>query len=218
MRLSGSGRPASSLAPGATGTDLTLTGNGIAAIWRATTALEFPADAAAPRVRCTTDTTTGISRTAASTIGVFVGGVSYFSVLFGSVSIPGGCTIIGNLRRAVGGYRSAEPLATPISITAVGNSITAAQLDDAEELTIALPSGSIVSTATPMIADGLVTGQRIVVRGVTAGATWTLSDEGTVAGSNLRLGAATRAIGQRDSLELWWDGTDWCEEGFNNVL
>ena len=50
--------------------------------------------------------------------------------------------------------------------------------------------------------------------------TITLQDQGTLAGSNLRLGAATRALGPRDSIMLMYDSVvaDWVELNYNTVL
>jgi hypothetical protein len=50
--------------------------------------------------------------------------------------------------------------------------------------------------------------------------TITLQDQGTLANSNLRLGAATRALGPRDNIRLIYNTTvgDWVELAFSNVV
>jgi hypothetical protein len=117
------------------------------------------------------------------------------------------------------GIRNASTLVeTPPSaqaITAVGNTITVASAYK----TISA-NGNYTLTSTPTIADGQ-SGQVVTIRNVDTGTdVVTLQDQGTLASSNLRLGANTRALGPRDSIRLRYDSTvgDWVEEGFFDVL
>lgn len=73
-------------------------------------------------------------------------------------------------------------------------------------------------TSAPTLADGQ-SGQWIVITNTSA-QNVVLQDQGTLASSNLRLGATTRTLGQNDSIILKYDGTtgDWLELQFSNVL
>ncbi len=80
-------------------------------------------------------------------------------------------------------------------------------------------AGNVTSTAAPTIANGL-DGQILVIVNVDTTDTITLSDQGTLAGSNLRLSTATIALGPRDSLTLTYNATigDWIEIARSNVI
>jgi hypothetical protein len=69
-------------------------------------------------------------------------------------------------------------------------------------------------TATPTIADG-TDGQVLTILNVDSTDTITLQDQGTLAGSNLRLTANTIALGPRDSVKLLYSGSigDWVQVG-----
>lgn len=71
-------------------------------------------------------------------------------------------------------------------------------------------------TSTPSITAGVADGQRLLIKGTDAVNTITLQDEGTLPGSTLQLGAATRALGLNSQIELSWDSTTsmWCEISF----
>jgi hypothetical protein len=78
-------------------------------------------------------------------------------------------------------------------------------------------AGDVVSTATPTLQDGIVDGQTFVIVNYSAW-TYTISDNGTLAGSKLRLAAATVAIPPRSSLRLEWStgvsgGPHWVQAG-----
>lgn len=76
-------------------------------------------------------------------------------------------------------------------------------------------------TSAPTISDGL-DGEVVTIMNVDANAAniITLQDQGTLAGSNLRLGAATRALAPRDSIRLRYSTVigDWAEEAYSNVI
>jgi len=99
------------------------------------------------------------------------------------------------------------------SITAVGNAIVASA-----DRVLLNPNGVYTLTSAPTIADGFWNGQLIELLNVSAN-TITIQDQGTLPGSNLRLSAATIALGTRDSLLLRYDTTiaDWLQVGQTNV-
>lgn len=80
-------------------------------------------------------------------------------------------------------------------------------------------SGAVTSTAAPFIADG-VDGQMLTIVNVDTADAFTISDQGTLAGSNLRLSAATIVLGPRDSITLMYssDIGDWIQIGQTNVI
>jgi hypothetical protein len=82
-------------------------------------------------------------------------------------------------------------------------------------LTSAAP---ITMSSTPTLADGFDGQQCILV--VTGANAITFTDQGTLAGSNLRLSVATIALGTRDSLQLLFSGDigDWVELSTMNVI
>lgn len=111
--------------------------------------------------------------------------------------------------------RTVETPDTAQAITAVGNTIA---IDTTTHQITA--DASYTLTSTPTLADG-EDGQRVLIINVDAGAdVVTIQDQGTLAGSNLRLGANTRALGPRDSIMLMYSSTigDWIEIAFTNVL
>lgn len=74
-------------------------------------------------------------------------------------------------------------------------------------------------SAAPTVANGLANGQLVIIVNV-GSFTVTLQDQGTLAGSNLRLSAATVALGPRDSITLLYSTTigDWVQIAQTNVL
>jgi Pectate lyase superfamily protein len=71
----------------------------------------------------------------------------------------------------------------------------------------------------PTVADGY-SGQELLIINVDTVDTITLQDQGTLASSNLRLSAATIALGPRDSIRLRYNATigDWIQVAQTNVL
>lgn len=73
-------------------------------------------------------------------------------------------------------------------------------------------------SAAPTIADG-TKGDVVIVNDADSGSDCvTLQDQGTLPSSNLRLVSATRQLCARDSIGLLFDGSDWVELWFSNVL
>jgi hypothetical protein len=148
------------------------------------------------------------------------GGPGVFGVAQAGVPVaPTANTTLEVGASATSSFRNAtRAIFTPTAnqvITLVTNTILAnATFVDISNTT----GGSITLTSTPTIAageDGMwlcilnVGTQNVVVQ-----------DQGTLPLSNLRLAAATRTIGPRDSLILRYsaDIGDWVEIGFNNVI
>lgn len=100
------------------------------------------------------------------------------------------------------------------NITAVGNSIT-----PSADRVLLTADNSYTLTSAPTILDGYWNGQEIELMNIDTTDVITVQDQGSLASSNLRLGAASRAIGPRDNLRLRYDTTigDWVEIGFTNV-
>jgi hypothetical protein len=79
--------------------------------------------------------------------------------------------------------------------------------------------GDYTLASTPTIADGQ-NGQVLRIINVDSANIITLQDQGTLGSSNLRLAAATVALGPRDSIELTYSSAvgDWVQTGFMDVL
>lgn len=120
-------------------------------------------------------------------------------------------------------YRNAgNTVLTPTArtLTAAGNSLS----DTASEVrysTIRLDNtsgGALTLTSAPTLPDGQ-DGQVVVIFNGSANNV-VIQDQGTLASSNLRLGAATRTLGTRDSIMLMYSSTvgDWIELNFTDVV
>ncbi len=77
-------------------------------------------------------------------------------------------------------------------------------------------SGAVTLTSNPSISDG-VEGQTLILRGAHATNKVTLNDHDSVV-SGVQLGAATRELGNGDTLGLMYDGTDWVEMWFQGGI
>lgn len=95
------------------------------------------------------------------------------------------------------------------AITAVGDAVLANAT-----VVVLNPDANYTLTSTPTIADGY-TGQILFVTcGNGEANTVTLQDQGSLANSNLRLGAAGRTVAATSVLCLLFDGSDWIEVSF----
>lgn len=76
--------------------------------------------------------------------------------------------------------------------------------------------GPVVMTSLPTIDLGTADGQLLIVLGTDDTNTVTLQDNGSLAGSKLRLGATSRVLGNGDMLLLSWDSAAalWFEMAF----
>lgn len=79
--------------------------------------------------------------------------------------------------------------------------------------------GAVVLVSTPTIGVGTDDGQWLLIQGTSDANTVTLQDSGTLAGSGMRLGAATRLLGAGDLCLLNWDTAlaEWLEVSFSNI-
>jgi hypothetical protein len=108
-----------------------------------------------------------------------------------------------------------KPAATQ-SFTAVGNAFASTA-----RFVLFDSNGNYTLTSTPTLPNGTYDGQICTLLNIDSGADIiTVQDQGTLANSNLRLGAVSRAIGPRDSLTLVWISSlaDWVELGYNTVV
>ena len=97
------------------------------------------------------------------------------------------------------------------SITGVGDDI-----QPNATVIVLNPTGNYVLTSTPTIANG-TNGDIIYIRAGNGEInTVTVQDQGSLGGSNLNLGAASRVIGALDVLCLIFDGTEWNEVSYAN--
>jgi hypothetical protein len=101
---------------------------------------------------------------------------------------------------------SATQAVTAVSYTILANATTI----------VLNPDGDYTMTSTPTIADG-TTGQILYITCPAAEANIvTVQDQGTLANSNLQLGAASRALDGDNVLVLIYDGSNWCEVSYAN--
>jgi hypothetical protein len=130
-------------------------------------------------------------------------------------NVDGGSTLNYAIYSAGGdNYFAGETIYAPSSdqvIDAVGDSILA------NATTVFLnPDGDYTLTSTPTIADG-TKGQILYIMCNNAEANIvTVQDEDSLGGSNLELGAASRAISGKDVLTLIFDGVDWTEQSYTD--
>ena len=152
------------------------------------------------------DPNTGLTAIAGDIIGTVAGGTTraYADASTGYV-INGIGVHSGN---ATFSARQFKTPAAAQSITGVGVAFT--PTTTIHEFT---SDGNYTLTVAPSIANG-TDGQELILVNVGAN-TVTISDQGTLASSNLRLTGATVAIGPRDSVRLYYSGDvgDWVQIG-----
>lgn len=172
--------------------------------------IEFPADAAGPRVRCATDTDTGIGRDAANQVTLWSNGTATARTASLQFQVIGSAelTAFGRVENRAERRRSKRS----VDITAVGSTVA---VGGAEVVEIDLSVASVTSTATPFISDG-GDGDTILLLNIHATRTLTLANDGGTA-TNLRLRSATRVLAAAGGyLHLRYSGTTglWQEIGF----
>lgn len=165
-------------------------------------------------VQATTYTGSGYILTSgnitSSTGNLDIGGNGDFG---GVVTVEASGSAIASLHTTGDSRIDGEQIHTPHSQTLTSGLTDVIQTDGKHFIKV---TGSITMLATPCIAPG-VEGQEILLLKTDTG-TLTIPDETFNAGSGVRLSANIRALGQRDSLRLLFDGTDWVEIGFTNAL
>ena len=164
-----------------------------ASIVGATTALEYPANASGPGVRCATDTDTGIGRDASNQMTIWSGGTAVarglsgagFSVLSGvELSALGMAETRDRERRS---WRTAVTVAAATQIPITG----------AMRVRVDPSGGAVVSTAAPLFSGSPGDGDEITLVNVNASNSYTLNHHGN-AGVNSKLllrGGTTRVLG-----------------------
>lgn len=169
--------------------------------------------AAAPSFAFTSDTDTGMHRDSANVVRIDAAGGYVANFGAGAMTIAGSL-FVNSYVQFVGAMLNTS---RTVNIDAAADTIsTAAASSSVVRVTLSL--GSIASTAAPFLADG-VDGQEIHICRHSDAGDLTLSDEGTVAGSNMRLGAATRVLGPRDVIGLRYLSSvgDWVEFAYANI-
>ena len=138
--------------------------------------------------------------------------------------------IVSNVTYSVGGYFPVDGVRVfPSALDAtkgwryVGpnsystKAITAASdwiYADADTIVL-IPTGAVdLTTSLPTLIPGTIN-QIVEITSSSADAV-TFNDNGSVAGTLLELGAATRAVATNDVLRLKYNGTSWVEAGFFN--
>lgn len=139
------------------------------------------------------------------------GGTAVFSVVFSTevdattLNVLGTTSLLGPL------FLTASAVQSLLAASAIA--------PNAATLKVVGSGGAVVLVATPTITSPAVDGQILVIRGSSDVNTVTLQDVSSLAGTKLRLGAATRVLGNRDNITLQWDatGAEWIELSFTNV-
>lgn len=145
-----------------------------------------------------------------------------------AVSITGGTITGTSIAGSTGSFTTlaasgaatlSGPLATPpsgLQTLAAANLITAGSA----KIRVVGNGGPVVMTSTPTIALGTIDGQELLVQGTHDTNTVQLQDNGSLAGSKLRLGAANRTLGEGDTIRFSWDSTlgFWLETSFTSLV
>ena len=132
---------------------------------------------------------------------------AYLTSASGLVVNAGGFNANNGITTTLSGKVNATPAAAQ-SVTGVGVALAPTRM--IHEFT---SDGNYTLTVAPSIADG-TDGQFCLLVNVGAN-TVTISDQGTLPSSNLRLTGATLAVGPRDSVLLYYSGDvgDWVQVG-----
>ncbi|MBA3357743.1 MAG: hypothetical protein H0U18_17740 [Pyrinomonadaceae bacterium] len=144
----------------------------------------------------------------AFTGGVITGLSNITSVLgafTGDLSVLGTNISLGRWVQAVSGADQSLLAATMVQA-------------NASKIRVIGNAAPVTLIATPTVSPGTLNGQRVLIMGTSDTNTVTFQRESALAGTTLRLGAATRALGLYDLLELSWDQATgmWCEISFIN--
>lgn len=170
-------------------TSLTSTGTVQGTIVRGTTALEFPANASAPGVRCTTDTDTGIGRDSTNELALFGGGVAIMLATNAQILTASGSetVFLGELETRA--TRQVKP--QTVDIAAVSTTVP---ITGGSNVYLTVAAGGITSTAAPFIVDGS-DGQEIELTNIDSADALVLNTDGNAGvSSNLKLRSATRTL------------------------
>lgn len=113
----------------------------------------------------------------------------------------------------LGGILALTP--TALQTVAAANVIT-----PSGKVRVAGNGGAVTLTSTPTVTLGTLDGQLCLIQGTHDTNTVTIQDNGSLAGSKVRLGAASRVLGAGDSLLLSWDAAlgMWVEVAYTNLV
>lgn len=126
-------------------------------------------------------------------------------------------TIQGTTINASSDVTAQAKLFTPSS--AIQSLLAASPISpNAAKIRVVGNGGAVTLTAVPTITNPAAEGQRILIIGTDDTNTVTLQNESALAGSKLKLGAASRVLGAGDVLDLIWDSVMalWLEVSFAN--
>lgn len=184
---------------------------------RAGLKLEMPVNASAPSLVAydETGTNTGVSITANDSLVLWSAGATQATVVNTAISIAAITELraAGGLRHQ-GGYHLVDPRLANIPTAGTAISTAGTPL-----VRVTLSAGSISSTAAPLLADGSEGQEICLVRDDDAG-NFTISDQATLANTNVRLSATTIVLGPRDAICLKFlsDLGDWVQVSQVNNL
>ena len=122
----------------------------------------------------------------------------------------------GSAEQICVGNDSSFRISTPIRMTADSSSLSAVEasttiINTASYLVVTSSGGLVGLTTTPSISTttakgfALATGVKITLRGTSNSDAVELRDDDTLSGTQLELGAGTRALGINDVIVLMWD-------------
>jgi hypothetical protein len=122
-----------------------------------------------------------------------------------------------DITTAIGIRNAASTVLTPTVATLAAAGSTIGHLASVMRLNNT-SGGALTLTSTPTMTDG-VEGEVVTLFNASANNV-VIQDQGTLAGSNLRLSAATITLGTRDSITLMYSSTvgDWIQIGQTNVI
>lgn len=119
----------------------------------------------------------------------------------------------------LGQWIQTGPIYTPQSVVQSLLAATAIA-PNAAKIAVIGNGGAVTLTATPTITVPANDGQLLLIKGTSAVNTVTLQDITALAGTQLKLGNATRLLGLNDTILLSWDAAVslWSEVAYTNVV
>lgn len=144
--------------------------------------------------------------------GTTIGAATPSTGAFTTLAASGAATLNGNLTMSAASktFLTSSAIQSLLAATAVN--------PNASKIRVVGNGGAVTLVATPTITSPAADGQHLIIMGTSDANAVTLQRESALAGSLLRLGAATRVLGLYDTLELLWDSTlgAWVEVGFTD--
>lgn len=148
----------------------------------------------------------GVAITGGAIDGTAIGATTPAACKFTTLEATGTTTLGGKLTRK----------ASAVQTIGAGSTI----LVNAPKVKVVGNAGPVTVGTLPTLSNGTVDGDEVLIQGTDAANTVTLQDNGTLAGSRLRLGANNRVLGKGDTLLLSWDQADarWYEVSYNQPI